>query len=372
MSSKRGRIFQRGSIWWIQYFFNKQDRRESTRSTKRKVAEKLLTKRMAGKDAGTLQVSSLTPLTFADLQAAIEGDYLLNQRSSLDRLQVAFKALGAMFSGWKANAITKDRLVEFANTRIADGKAHATVRYELACLRHAFRLAQVPCPYFPSIQVQNTRTGFFEWPDFCTVRDHLPEYLHAPMTVGYYTGWRVKSELLPLQWSHVDWKAGTITLDAGTTKNKQSRTYYFNQFPELLAVITAQRETAQQIGKARGCIVPWVFFRVTKTTVTPIKSYKTAWARATLASGLPNRLVHDLRRTGVRSLRHAGIPENVAMQLTGHKTRAVFDRYDIVEPKEREEAVQKLAAFHAHDVRLRDNHGTMSTLPLGKQGTHDR
>ena len=52
--AKRGRIYLRGSTWWVQYWFNGQDRRESTRSTKRKVAEKLLTKRLAAKDDGTL------------------------------------------------------------------------------------------------------------------------------------------------------------------------------------------------------------------------------------------------------------------------------------------------------------------------------
>ena len=364
MPNKRGRIFQRGTIWWVQYFYNEKDRRESTRSTKREIAEKLLTKRMAAKDAGTLQESSIKPMRFADLRAKIEGEYQLNQRPSLDRLQVAFKALGAMFEGWKANAITKDRLVEYANARLADGKAHATVRYELACLRRAFRLAEVPSPYFPSIEVNNTRTGFFEWPDLCAVLAHLPAYLHAPLTVGYFTGWRVKSELLPLQWSHVDWKAGTITLDAGSTKNKQSRTFPFLQFPELMTVLRVQREAVEQIGKARSLIVPWVFFRVTKTTVLPIKSYKTAWARATRAAGFPNRLVHDFRRTGVRSLRLAGVPENVAMQLTGHKTRSVFDRYDIVDGRDRGLAVGKLAAFHAQNSSVRDNRGTIGPAPV--------
>lgn len=369
--TKRGRIYRRGTIWWIQYFLNGQDRRESTRSTKEQVAKKLLTKRMAGKDAGTLQESSLKPLEFADLQARIEGEYQLNQRHSFDRVQIAFKALGAMFAGWKANAITKPRLVEYANARLADGKAHATVRYELACLRRAFRLAEIPCPYFPSIEVSNTRTGFFEWQDLCAVLEHLPVYLHAPMTVGYFTGWRVKSELLTLQWSHVDWKAGTITLDAGSTKNNEGRSYPFGQFPELSAVLQAQRKAADQLAKTRNLIVPWVFFRVTKTTAERIKSYKTAWARATLAAGLPDRLVHDLRRSGVRSLRQARVPENVAMQLTGHKTRSVFDRYDIVDPRDRARAVGQLAAFHAQNSGLRDNHGTITALSLPLRETQN-
>ena len=93
--------------------------------------------------------------------------------------------------------------------------------------------------------------------------------------------------------------------------------------------------------KATGKKIAWVFHRQGRM----IKSFKKSWQVACDNARVPDRIFHDLRRTAVRNLVRAGVPERIAMILTGHLTRAVFERYNIVNEKDLMEGVSKLAAF---------------------------
>jgi len=111
--------------------------------------------------------------------------------------------------------------------------------------------------------------------------------------------------------------------------------------------------------KADGVLCPWVFHRTGKKVKgKPIVRFTKAWRKACAQAGCPGRIPHDLRRTAVRNLVRAGIPERVAMQMTGHKTRSVFERYNIVSECDLVEAAKKLNAIQPVQLPIdSDPHG---------------
>ena len=83
----------------------------------------------------------------------------------------------------------------------------------------------------------------------------------------------------------------------------------------------------------------------------PIRRWRTAWRTACQAAGVPTRFLHDCRRTAARNLIRASVPERVAMLLTGHKTRAIFDRYNIINEQELLEAGDQLVEYLAQQAQ---------------------
>ena len=79
----------------------------------------------------------------------------------------------------------------------------------------------------------------------------------------------------------------------------------------------------------------------------PVRRWRTAWRTACQAAGVPTRFLHDCRRTAARDLIRASVPERVAMLLTGHKSRAIFDRYNIIHEQELLDAGDQLVAYLA-------------------------
>ena len=208
-------------------------------------------------------------------------------------------------------------------------------------------------PYIPMLKENNVRTGFFEREQFESIQAHLPLAFRGVAAFAYATGWRTPSEILPLEWRQVDFAAGEVRLDPGTTKNDEGRVFPFTA--ELRRILEEQRRLADRVGRKRGMVPRYVFFHVVdmKDGTLGKKSgarisgsgFDRAWQRARDKAGLPGRIPHDFRRTAVRNLEQAGVPRSVAMKLTGHKTEAVYRRYAIVSPGDLRSAARQLDAY---------------------------
>jgi integrase len=136
--------------------------------------------------------------------------------------------------------------------------------------------------------------------------------LRSVITFAYITGWRISSEVLPLQWRHIDLRAREVRLDPGKTNNREGRVFKLtSQLRRLLEERKAERD---RVAKETDQICPYVFFRMVARrrggTKDPrkIKALKKAWEKACVAAGCPGSIPHDLRRTAVRNMVAAGIP----------------------------------------------------------------
>ena len=206
-------------------------------------------------------------------------------------------------------------------------------------------------PPLPVLKLHNTRTGFFSDDEVYAVLRRLPEWYASAIEFAWRTGWRI-GEVKGLTWAQIDWGAGTVRLEVGSTKNRAGRLLPFAASPALDALLRSQWERTEAWQREHGQIVPWVFWKAGRR----LGDHRDTWMRACREAGLPGRLVHDLRRSAVRNLVRAGVNERVAMSITGHKTRSVFDRYNIVSDGDLTEAVGKLAAFQQRD-------GSMTSAP---------
>jgi integrase len=187
------------------------------------------------------------------------------------------------------------------------------------------------------LKENNVRKGFFEHGEFVAFRNALPEYFKPVVTFAYYTGWR-KQEILTLKWSQVDLNARTVRLDVGSTKNYKGRLVVLDG--ELLEAVQGQwerRKVAEIPGYSPTMLCPYVFHRDGK----PIRDFRKAWYKARKETGLTVRTLHDFRRTAVRNMVRANVPERVAMMVSGHQTRSVFDRYNIVSEEDLKDAARR-------------------------------
>ena len=335
-----GSLFQRGTTWWIAYWLNGRLYRESAGTDVKQKAQNLLKDRLMGIHGGTFDPDCRNT-TVADLYEILHNDYTINQKSSIEEVARNWKNhLGPFFGHFKASQVNYQMVGRYVEERQKEGAANGTCNRELSNLKRAFHLglraAKVSrMPVFPSkLAENNVRTGFVEPDQYLKIADATAKaglWLRAIYEVGYTWGWR-KEEVLGLRVKQVDLKNRTVRLEVGTTKNGDGRLAVMTKplFELLKACVEGKKPTDAVFTRECG---------------NPVLDFRGSWELARSEAGCPNLLFHDLRRTAVRNMVRAGIPESVAMKISGHKTRSVFERYNIVSERDISEAATKIEAF---------------------------
>jgi len=362
-----GSLYKRGGTWWMKYYVNGKPVRKSTGTKKRMIAKEILKKEVLGVELSKISGGSIEDVIFDDIVEVFLRDYRINNKKSLMRAEISSKNLLAEFNEILVSKITTSMIDMYIDKRmksscgscnenfvgrdvclycgsenVKNGVVSATVNRELSALKRMFKLGAENTPplvgNIPKINMlkeNNIRTGFFEHGEFLEVRSQLPDYLKPVITFAYKSGCRLE-EILGLTWGKVDRANGYVRLESGDTKTGEARSIYFD------AELKVMFDGLWNDRKAGPQVEGYVFLN--RKTTDRIYRISRPWQTACKKAGV-DRLFHDLRRTTVRNMVRAGVSEAVAMKISGHKTRSVFDRYNIVNDNDLKKAVEQQASY---------------------------
>lgn len=319
--------------WWVKFSANgrviqKSAETESRREALDKLKAEIL--KYANGDA----VDS-GRLTVDDLYAVLLTDYKLNGKCE-SWCELNWRVhLKPFFGGMLAKNVGTDTLSRYIEARRAEKAANASINREVSLLQRAFMLGYESQPRkvarplrFHRLAESKPRMGFIEQKQYDALAANCSDlFMRTMLCLSYSFGFR-KSELLTLRVSDVDLIAGTIRLR--DSKNGE---------PRKVALTVDARNLLTECVRGKSADAA-VFTRGKGTKA--VADFRGTWDKITLAAGCTGLLFHDLRRSAVRNMVRAGIPEVVCMKVSGHKTRNVFDRYNITSERDLADAARKI------------------------------
>ncbi len=243
-------------------------------------------------------------VTCADLWEGLERHYRINARKSAECLGRRWKHLATFFRDMRARQVTYDRLERYVDARLSEKASNATINREMSALKTAFRLGRRKqsvreVPEFPQLAENNVRSGFLEDAGYAKWTSGCSElWLRLFIEIAYSVAWR-KSEILNLRVRNVSLAARTFRLD-------DSKTGEGREVPMSAVALPLVRQAIAGKGGDDYLLI--------RDDGKRVRSFRKAWHNLTTAAGLPDLLIHDLRRSGARQLRHAGVPDSVVQK----------------------------------------------------------
>lgn len=342
-----GRIYKRkGSrFWWIAYSVRGKEYRESSKSLIKEDAKNRLRERL--EYFRVLPQSDISRKRLSDVLTAYVNDAGFRGAKTLvlsRSAKLISDVFGHLWAEDVSTAVIRDLQQELVKQHEFEP---STVNRITGTLRAAMRFATRndwirTAPLMPPrLKEKGPRQGFLEYADFVAIHEELAPWARDIFAFAYYTGWR-KMEILGLRWTEVDLPNGTIHLDPARSKTGKGR---------VIPITGSLSEVIARRRQARAPGLEFVFHhkgrRIEPTT------FDRHFRQAKTIAGREGFYLHDCRRSAVRDLVRAGVPERVAMQFTGHESRSILDRYHIVDSRDMVDAQGKLEEYRAGKDRGR-------------------
>ena len=340
--------------FYIDYYVDGKKRREATNAGNVTEARKILAERVGDRDKGLPVRTDPRKITFDVLSQHLRQYYADQRTRNTYEANIRLTHLDRFFGRAPVVAITPERIRAYtrhrrthrtqAGTPITD----ATIQRELSVLSRLFKVALRDgkihhAPYIESLGTKarqgEARKGNFTREDIEFLAPRLPAHFRPVLWFAFITGWRIPSEVLTLLWSQVNLETGIVTTTE-ETKTGEAREFPFKAFPELREILEGVRNGSEYVFHKEGRPL---FVRRIQEGGIDARAWQQAFKSATKGTHLEGFLPHQLRHTTVRNLRDAGVPDDVAMQITGHRTTDVYRRYGIAGHEDRKRAAEKLA-----------------------------
>jgi integrase len=321
-----GTIRKRGEIWYVSYWIDGKQYQKSSHSSDIRDAKKLRDQILGRKARGEIGNVVAEKITCGQLLDDLLEYADANIKASTAKVwRLVIEAnIRDFFGHLKAAKLTTEILKDYRRKRIREGRTDSTCNRELSILRTALHLGRkctppkvTTIPYFPMVREVTARQGFLTDDQYSKLRDALPDDIKPLFVTAYFTGVRL-GELLAWEWEQVDFEQGFVTLHAVETKSGYAR---------VVPILSGDMRHWLQWAHEHSNECPQVFNRAGE----PIKDFRRAWHLACVAAEVPDLKFHDLRRTAVRNMRRAGVPQVVRMRITGHRTDSMERRYNIVD-----------------------------------------
>jgi integrase len=355
-------VYKRGGRYWYSFIFDGRRIQASAKTRNAKVAadiERAAWNNLARGAVGLPFEGPQKNITVGELLDALEASYgdeksMSQQKRSL--LKLARRAFGSKV----ANQLTSREIEDYIAAKRKEGRKNSTINRVTETVRRAYRIGKITAPEIRHLsEKDNARKGFFSNDEFRRVCSGLPEDVRDFALFAYLTGWR-KNEIASLTWSDIE--ENVIRLRAENSKNREARSVV------IAGELVGLMEQRKQARLANGVLTNLVFHR----DGAPVAEFRKAWASACVAAGAgkmvcpkcqsegaarkcprcktrteySGKIFHDLRRTAVRNMVRSGVPQSVAMKISGHKTASMFRRYDIANEDDLKQAIEAVQRYH--------------------------